>query len=407
MISKPIRILFVLHSSNLLGGAFTGLFQLLEHLPQDKFHAYVVVPKKLTPEQKSILLKVVDDVAIVKMGGGWTKSKRPFIRRMLSETILGIRTLFHLIPQLQLCQLIKRWNIDLVYTNGVMVMDGALSARLTQRPHIWHIKERIGKNENTQFYLPDRLLVLMIDALSSQIIAMTHFITEPFERYGKMDKVKVVYDGIDVKPYQKENTGMVLRRHLGFKDDELVVGMVASLGAQWKQHDLFIEMASILNKQIPNVKFVHFGAIPHLASNNRPYYDRLCNMIEEYDLSKKFVWGGIIENIPQLMDTMDVLVHPCGVEPFGRVAIEAMAARRPVVGPARGGISESVINGETGFLVSPGDPQSFVKATLRLLLNQQLRSDMGNAGWGHVATKFSVDRHYTEIVNIFEDFIRG
>ena len=405
MSHKPFHVLYVLHSSNLVGGAFTGLFQLLEHLPRDKFHAYVVVPAKLTPEQKSILLKVVADVAVVKMGGGWTKSNRPFMRRMLSEAVLGVRTLFHLIPQLQLYQLIKRWNIDLVYTNGVMVMDGALSAYLTGRPHLWHIKERIGKNGNTQFFLPDRFLISMFDILSSQIVSMSHFIIEPFELYGKMDKVRVIYDGLDITPFQINNSGKALRRQLGFMDDDLVVGMVASLGAQWKQHDLFIEMASILNKQIPNVKFVHFGAIPPLASNHRPYYDRLCNIIEEYDLSTKFVFGGIVENIPQMMDTMDVLVHPCNVEPFGRVAIEAMAAGVPVVGPASGGIAESVADEVTGLLVKPGDPKSFAEATRRLLNTPDLRHRMGEAGQAYVVEKFSVEQHILQMVEVMNGML--
>ena len=402
MPDRICHIMYVLNSSDMAGGATIGLLQLLKHLPRHRYRAYLVIPTNPTPNEEAVLKQMAEDIAVVRMGGAWTKSSRPTFRRLLSEMSVNTRTLFHTLPQAQLCWLIKKWNIDLVYTNSIMVADGAVAARLSGRPHIWHVKECIGKGRNTQFYLPDPLLITTINALSSRIVVMTDFIAEPFARYCKMDKISVIYDGVDLELFRNSAKGISLRQHLGIAEDGLLVGMVASLGAFWKQHEVFLRMAALLKDRFPKVQFGHFGPVPNPSTYHGRYHQHLCRLIEELGLTSHFVWAGVVTDIPQMMDALDVLVHPCDTEPFGRVAIEAMAAARPVVGPARGGIAESVVDGQTGFLVEPGNPDAFAKATEHLLVNPRLRHEMGCAGRVRVEAHFSVQQHVTKMVEVFD-----
>lgn len=97
-------------------------------------------------------------------------------------------------------------------------------------------------------------------------------------------------------------------------------------------------------------------------------------------MANSFIWGGVVRNIPEMMAAVDLLVHPTDVEPFGRVAIEAMATGVPVVGAAGGGIAESIVDGQTGLLVPPDQPKAFVEAAMKLLQDVHLRSRMGEAG---------------------------
>jgi glycosyltransferase involved in cell wall biosynthesis len=104
------------------------------------------------------------------------------------------------------------------------------------------------------------------------------------------------------------------------------------------------------------------------------------------------------------MRSLDILVHPCDVEPFGRIAIEAMAAGTPVVGPKAGGISETVVDAETGLLVNP-DPSSFAEATQRLIRDRGLRQRMGRAGQAHVGRTYTVDRQVERLTNVYSEII--
>src|SRR5207247_6820038 len=116
-------------------------------------------------------------------------------------------------------------------------------------------------------------------------------------------------------------------------------------------------------------------------AHNAPWrrYRRLVEQARSLGLEKRATIGVFCPDIVQMMEAVDVLVHPCDIEPFGRVAIEAMAARRPVVGPCRGGIAESVVHGETGLLVPPDDVMAFAEATAVLAADPELRARMGES----------------------------
>lgn len=401
---KKLNILFIIHSANLVGGAFTGLHQFLKEIPRDRYNRYLVFPNSPSLDSIVILKKVSEDITVVPMGGFWVKSNRSPFRRFASDLRMSVRSFFHVISLLKLINLIREWEIDLVYSNGVMVMDGAIAAKISRIPHLWHVKERVGKNGNTQFYLPDKLAVFFIESLSSEIVTMSNFIAQPLKRFGKK-KIKVVYDGVDVSEFETDVDQLEYRKSLGIKNDEHLVGMVASLGAEWKRHELFIESAYQIKSCMPKTKFIHFGAIPSEDSNRREYYHSLCKLIEKYKLEEDFIWGGVVEDISTMMGSLDILIHPSEREPFGRIALEAMAARCPVVGPNSGGIAESIVPEKTGLLVNGLNPTDFAQATCRLLSDPILCQRIGNEGHNHVSREFSVDKHVNQITNIFENMI--
>ena len=79
-----------------------------------------------------------------------------------------------------------------------------------------------------------------------------------------------------------------------------------------------------------------------------------------------------------------------------------MAAGKPVVGPTTGGISETVKNNCTGFLVKPGDVDLFAEATEKLISNETLRKQFGIKARIHVRDSFSISTHVKTIQNIYE-----
>src|SRR5439155_19616721 len=144
-------------------------------------------------------------------------------------------------------------------------------------------------------------------------------------------------------------------------------------------------------------------------AHNAPWrhYRRLLEQARSLGLEKRATIGVFCPDIVQMMEAVDVLVHPCDIEPFGRVAIEAMAARRPVVGPCRGGIAESVVDGETGYLVDPDDVGAFAGATAALAEDDGLRTAMGESGRRRAAAVFSLERHVGEMTKLYEEVLAG
>jgi glycosyltransferase involved in cell wall biosynthesis len=231
---------------------------------------------------------------------------------------------------------------------------------------------------------------------------MSDYIAEPFVSYNKMTKVLKVYDGIQYGEFESRENGKRLRKQLGIRKGEYLVGHIASISARWKKHETFIQMAAILKHMLPNVRFVHFGHIPPPGSRHRRRYDELCRMIGHFGLNDCFIWAGVSNNIAEMMTALDLLVHPTDQEPFGRVAIEAMAAQVPVVGPQSGGIAESVVHEETGMLVPADQPRAFAEAAAMILRDERLRRQMGEAGANYVRKNFSIEQHVRRMTEIFD-----
>lgn len=107
--------------------------------------------------------------------------------------------------------------------------------------------------------------------------------------------------------------------------------------------------------------------------------------------------------LPALYKSAAVVVVPSiWEEPFGLVAVEAMACGIPVIASNIGGLSGIVIHGETGYLVRPGDPVDLANHLEILLAEPALRRNMGEAGRQRVEESFEwdviVDKHYLPLI---------
>ncbi|MEM7671101.1 MAG: glycosyltransferase family 4 protein, partial [Pseudomonadota bacterium] len=89
-------------------------------------------------------------------------------------------------------------------------------------------------------------------------------------------------------------------------------------------------------------------------------------------------------------------------EPFGRVPLEAGLARRPIVAFARGGLRETILDNETGFLVAPGDYATLLDRVDQLLADPALAQRLGARAYAHIATLYSVDRVGEAFARLFD-----
>jgi len=403
-VKRPLRILYLLNDSG--GGATQGIVELLRGLPRSDYAAYLVTPKPPNERQAALFASLSEATRCVPMVWWNRKIGLPAPARLKQWGGHTLKSAAHLRPLSALVRLIREWEIDLVYTTTAMTIEGAIAARLCRVPHLWHIKEEIGSRGRVRFSMSDRQLTRFMTGMSRRVLVMTHFIGEIFVQQGLQAAIEIVHDGVDLRQFEGDLLGSTYRCQLGVGQDEVLVGMAAGLNATWKQHDLFIAMATHLEIRYPQVRFAVFGPEPPRHPNptyNRPwnYYQELKRQAEPLQMRGRFLWAGFHSDIPQLMDALDILVHPCAAEPFGRVAIEAMAAGTPVVGPNCGGIAESVVDGETGLLVPPHDARALADATGRLICDASLRIQQGGRGRCHVQENFSLEQHVTQMRRMF------
>lgn len=113
------------------------------------------------------------------------------------------------------------------------------------------------------------------------------------------------------------------------------------------------------------------------------------------------------EQLPDVLARSDILVFPSQVsEGLGRVAIEAMAAGKPVIASDIGGIRDTVVNGKTGFLVKPDDVQAWRNAIMTLLKNAKLRGEFGRAGKARAFKEFTAERILGAVFTAYHKVMR-
>ena len=122
-----------------------------------------------------------------------------------------------------------------------------------------------------------------------------------------------------------------------------------------------------------------------------PFERRLHADIAERGLKDVVHFVGRRADIPDLLAASDIFAM-VSQEGFSLVYLEAMAASLPVVAERSGGAPEVVIEGETAFLIEPGDIPGLAQALIQLLGDAKLRARMGAAGRRHVEAQFAPPR---------------
>ncbi len=111
------------------------------------------------------------------------------------------------------------------------------------------------------------------------------------------------------------------------------------------------------------------------------------------------------EQYVELYSNAAVFACPSVYEPFGIINLEAMACERPVVASAVGGIKEVVVQGETGLLVPPGEPEALAEALNRVLGDRDLARSMGTKGRRRVEERFSWDSIAAKTKEMYEGLL--
>jgi glycosyltransferase involved in cell wall biosynthesis len=119
-------------------------------------------------------------------------------------------------------------------------------------------------------------------------------------------------------------------------------------------------------------------------------------------LSARFRFLGFRSDAPKIVQAFDIVAAPSHVEPLGLAALEGMAAGRPVVGSRVGGIPETVVDGETGYLVPPSDPLALADAIGRLVHEPALRSTMSAAARQRARDTFGTGVHGRKLQNRYD-----
>ncbi|MGH7259198.1 MAG: glycosyltransferase [Nitrospiraceae bacterium] len=253
----------------------------------------------------------------------------------------------------------------------------------------------IWKSRGAQFL--DRLTIGRVDAVTCCSDAVRHFV---MARLGRgRDKFVTIYNGVDMARFGAPQT--VTRSDVRLRDGLPVIGVVCRLIEPKKGLTVLLDALARLAAPtgIPPCQLLIVGEGPSELLIRRH--------AERLGLSVWVVFTGLRRDVPQMLGLMDIFVMASRYEGFGIAIIEAMAAARPVVASAAGGIPEIVVPGETGLLVPPGDPEALAVAIGQLLRQPDRAALFGRQGQQRARALFSIDTMVTRHEELYESLIAG
>ncbi len=211
------------------------------------------------------------------------------------------------------------------------------------------------------------------------------------------EKLRLVYNGIDLAPFENLPSRAEIREKLGLDQKSIVVGTVANL-IPYKGHAEIVEAAALLVPKFPHMRFIWVGRDDGIAAS-------LFERARTLGIENHLCFLGPRQDVPHVLAAMDMLVSASHEEGFSNVILEGMAAGLPVVATRVGGNPEAVVDGETGIIVEPRDPAALATAIEKLASSPELAKTMGEKGRLRVHQEFSYQSMIRGLENLYQELL--
>jgi len=315
------------------------------------------------------------------------------VEELCLKGMLGLPTLF------RLTALLKRQRPDIVHTHlGRADNFGRLAARLARVPVI------VTTVHNVDAWKAN-ILFRRIDAWTSryanQIVACSGRVGEHLRELGLVpnEKITVIRNGICLRDWsdRPEPAAVLrLRGELGLRPNDFVIGVIGRLEKQ-KGHRHLFEALAILKEDVADWRLLVVG--------EGALRQALEELAERLGLSSQVSFAGVRRDMRMIYAASDVVVLPSLWEGLPLVLLEAMAARRPVVGTRVGGVPEVLRHKETGFLVPPGDSAALCAAIKRCYLERERAEAMAEAAYQWVGSNCSIETNARQLLTVYNKLI--
>jgi glycosyltransferase involved in cell wall biosynthesis len=232
---------------------------------------------------------------------------------------------------------------------------------------------------------------------AKKIIATSKYISDQIQDIGvNKDKIEVVPTGIDPEKFLNP-TPFNLRKDYSIPDKNTLLCFASVMKSDKGPHILLKSLPEVL-KKINNLTLV-------LAGNGN-FLDKCKKLTEESGLSKNVIYTGHVDNIPGLLNEIDIFILPA-IRPEGipQSLLQAFASRRPVITSDIGGINEAAKHDETAFLVEPRDISHLSGAIIYLLENKEYSQNLAENGYNLFLQKYTLISMLKKMKNIYEEII--
>lgn len=336
-----MKNILYLHAGAEMYGADKILLELVTGLDKNMFHPIVVLPNdgvlREKMEENGIETYIVD---------------YPILRRKFFN-FKGIIEygLNYFKNSKKIIKLLKDRKIDIIHVNTTAVLEGIYLKKKLKSKLVWHVHEIILRPKVIY-----KFISFLIGKYADRCVAVSKAVKQHLvnSNYISDNQVDVIYNGVDSNCFSPSVNSDYLYTEWNVPKNAIKVGMLGRVNA-WKGQDDFLEATKRLLLKYPNLYLFIVGSA---FAGEEWRVDELKTKIKAIKNSDRIIFSEFRTDTPEIHNFYDILILPStNPDPLPTVVLEAMSSGTPVIGYRHGGVTEMVLDQETGLLANVRDTQ--------------------------------------------------
>jgi glycosyltransferase involved in cell wall biosynthesis len=297
-------------------------------------------------------------------------------------------------------QIVARRSIDLVHSNTLAVLGGALWARRRRIAHCWHVHEIVETPK-----LAERSFVRALEWGADLVICNSRSTAQWLSTASRTrvdSRIRVIRNAI--RPPDRTDREEVERYRMLFNRGDssaITIGLVGRVNGQ-KGHDLLLNAAERLaSRGLSGFSLVFVGDAP---AGGRSYLSALEDRISRSSVRDRTVRVPFVLNPWPVYAALDIVCVPTQqTESFGLVALEAMHQGRPVVASRVQGLTELIDDGRTGLMFDPRDVDQLADHLAHLVQDGERRGQLGRDAQEHVEVNLDATHFERQLLQAYRE----
>lgn len=225
-----------------------------------------------------------------------------------------------------------------------------------------------------------------------KVIAISHYIAELLQNQYHVEKerISIISRGVDLEVFNPNlflgNRINLLAQNWSISEEQKIIILPGRI-TEWKGHELLMRAFAEIKVKYPDWICIFVGPVKHKDH----FLKKLLELADYLKIKDSVYFVGNSQDMPAVLALANIVVVPSiKPEPFGRVVIEAQAMEKPVVVANHGGAAETIEDGVTGYLFTPGSVNN-----LAMILDQLMQKSDDDLKWiGRIARE-EVQKKYT------------
>jgi glycosyltransferase involved in cell wall biosynthesis len=389
---KKINVLYVeANSDGTVGGSHYMLLDLISLLDKNKYNIHVMFYEKNFLFNK--FTEKADFVHIFRKPRGinLTKNRTGMSYLFLKLVQVLLNTLFITFwPFIYFNFFLLSKKINIIHLNNTVFsgFEWVFAAKISNTKIITH-ERGIHINPPRQLFFAPSFHTKFFDYIFGVSESTKRNMLDL--KVNLDDRYTTLYDRIDVSKLTSsvKRSRAEVMTEFKITENSKLIGIVGNI-KRWKGQMTVVEAVKIVKDLNVTFHCLIIGDVAKSISDDLQYYDEIVNKIKEYGLQNNITLTGHRKDVPDLINSLDILIHASTLpEPFGMVILEGMALGKPVIASAIGGPLEIIVDKESGILCEPGNPKALADNIIDLFNNQEKCNQLGLGAKARIDNKFS------------------